>query len=217
MNFINSYVPRALDLCSMLWTPLLNRVEKILLLVFHGYDAASAKQLTAMMRSPCTAPRTLRQDLSSRRSCPLSTPCLPHLHLPVVGRRGTSARDHAGRRCMSSSVTPSPGLYALGQHDSLVAASAALRPDERFAAFLDDLYVVTVPGRTAPLLRVVTSEVERGAGVEANLGKTRVFTTQLRGCALLGPDVWCGNLPPEQRGFVAVGVPIGHPMPPRLR
>ena len=118
---------------------------------------------------------------------------------------------------MSSSVTPSPGLYALGQHDSLVAASAALRPDERLAAFLDDLYVVTVPGRTAPLLRVVTSEVERGAGVEANLGKTRVFTTQLRGCALLGPDVWCGNLPPEQRGFVAVGVPIGHPMPPRLR
>ena len=28
------------------------------------------------------------------------------------------------------------GLYALGQHDSLVAASASLRPDERLAAFL---------------------------------------------------------------------------------
>ena len=107
-----------------------------------------------------------------------------------------------------------PGLYALGQHDSLVAASASLRPDERLAAFLDDLYVVTVPERAAPLLRVVTGEVERGAGVEANLGKTRVFNAAggdaPPGVDVLGPDVWCGNLPPEQRGFVALGVPIGH-------
>ena len=59
---------------------------------------------------------------------------------------------------MSSRVTGdrlAPGLYALGQHDSLVAASASLRPDERLAAFLDDLCVVTVPERAAPLLRVV--------------------------------------------------------------
>ena len=42
-----------------------------------------------------------------------------------------------------------PGLYALGQHDSLVAASASLRPDERLAAFLDDLYVVTAGTRSA--------------------------------------------------------------------
>ena len=100
-----------------------------------------------------------------------------------------------------------PGLYVLGQHDSLVAASASLRPDERLAAFLDDLYVVTVPERAAPLLRVVTSEVERGAGVEANLGKTRVFNAA-GGDAPPGVDVLGGNLPPEQRGFVALGVPI---------
>ena len=103
----------------------------------------------------------------------------------------------------------------LGQHDSLVAASASLRPDERLAAFLDDLYVVTLPERAAPLLRVVTGEVERGAGVEANLGKTRVFNAEggdaPPGVDVLGPDVWCGNLPPEQRGFVALGVTMGHP------
>ena len=108
-----------------------------------------------------------------------------------------------------------PGLYVLGQHDSLVAASASLRPDERLAAFLDDLYVVTVPERAAPLLRVVTGEVERGAGVEANLGKTRVYNAAGGDAPPdiddLGPDVWCGNLPPAQRGFVALGVPIGHP------
>ena len=95
-----------------------------------------------------------------------------------------------------------PGLYALGQHDSLGAASASLRPDERLAAFLDDLYVVTVPERAAPLLRVVTGEVERGAGVEADLGKTRVFNAAggdaPPGVDVLGPDVWCGHLPPEQ-------------------
>ena len=39
------------------------------------------------------------------------------------------------------------------------------RADGRVAAFLDDLYVV--PERAAPLLRVVTGEVERGAGVNA--------------------------------------------------
>ena len=49
----------------------------------------------------------------------------------------------------------------------------------------------------------------------ANLGKTRVFNAEggdaPPGVDVLGPDVWCGNLPPEQRGFVAFGVPIGHP------
>ena len=59
-----------------------------------------------------------------------------------------------------------PGFYALGQHDSLVAASASLQPTERLAAFLDDLYVVTGPDCAAPLLRVVTGEVERGAGAD---------------------------------------------------
>ncbi|CAE7943931.1 unnamed protein product [Symbiodinium sp. KB8] len=64
-------------------------------------------------------------------------------------------------------------------------------------------------------LRVVTGEVERGAGVEANLGKTRVYNAAggdaPPGIAALGPDVWCGDLPPARRGFVALGVPIGHP------
>ena len=107
-----------------------------------------------------------------------------------------------------------PGFYALGQHDSLVAASASLQPTERLAAFLDDLYIITGPDRAAPLLRVVTGEVERGAGVEANLGKTRVYNPAGGDASPgidLGRDVWCGNLPPAQRGFVALGVPIGHP------
>ncbi|OLQ02944.1 hypothetical protein AK812_SmicGene14193 [Symbiodinium microadriaticum] len=130
--------------------------------------------------------------------------------------------DDAGRRheiAQAEGVEPgdplAPGLYALGQHDSLVAASATLRAGEYLAAFLDDLYVVTVPERAAPLLRIVTGEVERSACVEANLGKTQVYNAAggeaLPGIAALGPDVWCGDLPPARRGFVALGVPIGHP------
>eukprot|EP00439_Symbiodinium_sp_Y106_P042557 s1686_g5.t1 len=65
------------------------------------------------------------------------------------------------------------------------------------------------------VVAVTTGEVERGAGVEANLGKTRVFNAAggdaPLGVDVLGPDVWCGNLPAEQRGFVALGVPMGHP------
>ena len=69
--------------------------------------------------------------------------------------------------------------------------------------------------RGAKSFSVVTGEVERGAGVEANLGKTRVYNAAggdaSAGIDDLGRDVWCGNLPPAQRGFVALGVPIGHP------
>ncbi|CAE7512201.1 unnamed protein product, partial [Symbiodinium sp. CCMP2456] len=76
-----------------------------------------------------------------------------------------------------------PGLYAFGQHDSLVAASASLRPTECW--------------------------------VEANLGKTRVLNAAggdaPPGVDVLGPDVCSGNLPPEQHGFVALGVPRSHP------
>ena len=49
---------------------------------------------------------------------------------------------------------------------------------------------------------------------EEKPGKTRVFNAAggdaPPGVDVLGPDVWCRNLPPEQRGFVALGVPIGH-------
>ncbi|CAE7187540.1 FPR4, partial [Symbiodinium necroappetens] len=52
---------------------------------------------------------------------------------------------------------------------------------------LPDLYVFTVPERAARLMSVVTGEGQRGL------------------------DVWCGDLSPALRGFVALGVPIGHP------
>ncbi|CAE7715571.1 unnamed protein product, partial [Symbiodinium sp. KB8] len=113
----------------------------------------------------------------------------------MYARRDDEGRVHDITQAegVEQSDPPAPGLDVLGPHDSLVAASASLWPDERLAAFLDDLYVVTVPERAAPLLRVVTGDVERGAGV---VGKTQVFNADggdaPPGVDVLDPDVWCG-------------------------
>ena len=56
-----------------------------------------------------------------------------HMLLPSLGGR-------AGRIAQAEGVEPgnplAPGFYALGQHDSLVAASASLRPDDALLLFL---------------------------------------------------------------------------------
>ena len=75
-----------------------------------------------------------------------------------------------------------PALYALGLHDAFVAADEQLRPGECLAAFLDDGYLVTTPsGARAP------------------------------GNAALRANVWRGDAPEAERGFVALGTPLGHP------
>ena len=106
-----------------------------------------------------------------------------------------------------------PALYALGQHDALVAAASRLADGDFLAAFLDDLYVVTSPERAREGYDVVTGLVEERAGVAANQGKTRVFNLTggpaPPGIAELGPDVWCGSGMAEGRGFTALGTPIG--------
>ena len=107
-----------------------------------------------------------------------------------------------------------PALFTLGQQDSLVAAQARLRPDEVLAAFLDDLYVVTSHERAREVCDVVSGAVQHGAGVSANLGKTRVFHAAggeaPPGIQELGDEVWRGDKPPVERGFLALGVPIRH-------
>ena len=84
--------------------------------------------------------------------------------------------------------------FALGQHDSLVAAQARARPDEVPAAFLDDLYVVTSPERAFEICDIVSGAVQPGASVLANLGKT-VSSTRLEERRLPGSRSWtmkCG-------------------------
>ena len=105
-------------------------------------------------------------------------------------------------------IQQAPALFALAQHAALVAASQQLRRGEFLAAFLDDLYIVTVPTRARAALEAASSAVEELAGVAANLGKTRVYNraggAAPPGISELGPEAWRG-----ERGFVALGTPIG--------
>ena len=66
-----------------------------------------------------------------------------------------------------------PALYALAQHDGLVAANDNLLPNELLLSFLDDLYVVTCRSRAYDAFQEVTTAVEECAGVRTHLGKLR--------------------------------------------
>ena len=108
-----------------------------------------------------------------------------------------------------------PALFAFAQHEALVHASRTLPAGDRLYAYLDDICVLTTRDHGRHAYDVVSRAIEGHAGIASNAGKTRVYHQDPGppppGIDQLGPDVWVGNQPPAQRGFVALGVPIGHP------
>ena len=69
-----------------------------------------------------------------------------------------------------------PALFALGRRDFLARAAASLRRQDNLLAFLDDLYVITVPSRARALSR---ARSRRGAALPPTcrpVGKTRAIT-----------------------------------------
>lgn len=108
-----------------------------------------------------------------------------------------------------------PAYFSLAQHGALQAAADMLEPGEFLAAYLDDVYLVTRPERARTVLDATTHAIAEHAGVAANLGKTRVYHRRggppPEGVAALGGEVWRGDKPPEERGLLALGVPIGDP------
>ena len=80
-------------------------------------------------------------------------------------------------------------------------------------AFLDDPYHLLRTPLARVTLELVTG-VETYAGSSANLKKS-IFNYEggspPLGVADLGPEVWRGDRPPQQRGFIAVGIPIATP------
>ena len=57
-----------------------------------------------------------------------------------------------------------PALYALAQHDALVAANGNMLPTEHIFSFLDDLYVVTCRTRARDAFDEVATAVQTHAG-----------------------------------------------------
>ena len=86
---------------------------------------------------------------------------------------------------------------------------------EELLAYLDDLYVITSSRRAREGLDLVASRVQEHCGIASNVGKTRVYNAghgaPLPGMHELGDEVWRGNRPSGERGFTALGVPLGHP------
>ena len=84
-------------------------------------------------------------------------------------------------------------LFCLAVHNPLTALKDQLRPGEYVFAFLDDIYVVSLPERTRAIFNLVAEKLGEGAGVELHAGKTRVWN---RACDCppdmeeLGPEVW---------------------------
>ena len=94
-----------------------------------------------------------------------------------------------------------PGLYALGQHDSLVAASASLRRDSSGACG-------TAASRCHRRGRA-RCRCRSEPGQDTSLQRSRWGRTTRH--SRPRPRRVVRRLPPARRGFVALGVPIGHP------
>ena len=115
-----------------------------------------------------------------------------------------------------------PMLYSLG-HRALLSVQAQLQTHERLLAFLDDIYVVTVPERTLEVHNILRTEFWRHSRIRVNEGKTQIwnrggFTPSghevfLEAARVDDPDaqVWFGDheAPVESRGIRVLGTPLG--------
>ena len=107
-----------------------------------------------------------------------------------------------------------PALYALGQHAALQEVSDSLGEGELIFAYLDDVYVLCDPERVAEIFLLVAEALRRHAGVEVNLGKTKVWNAageKPRGADTMGREAWVGECEVHKRGVVVLGAPVGHP------
>ena len=106
-----------------------------------------------------------------------------------------------------------PALYALGQHAALAQVNATLREGELLFAYIDDIYVLCDPDRVAEMFVQVRHALFQQAGVQVNLGKTKVWNGAIvkpTNMHVIGGDAWKGEGLEEERGLLVLGVPVGH-------
>ena len=81
-----------------------------------------------------------------------------------------------------------------------------MQQDEELFAFLDDVYMLSPPGRTRIAYDALAEVLTRKAGIQLHTGKTRVWNAAgVRPVNLedLVPDVW------NPRGIKILGTPVG--------
>ena len=112
-----------------------------------------------------------------------------------------------------------PGLFALAQHPALVAVQAQLHDGEAMFAFLDDIYVISLPTRTRAIFDLVQIALWEHARIEVALGKTKAWNAageEPPDMSDLGTDAepcWVGgwSCPAQHRGMILLGTPLGDP------
>ena len=117
-----------------------------------------------------------------------------------------------------------PLLFSLGQHAALQAVRRRLQVGERLFAFLDDIYVTTVPERVGIVHNVLEQELYRHSRIHIHVGETQVWNAagvrppacdQLERLAQASdPEarVWKGSdIPTAEQGVRILGTPVGHP------
>ena len=118
-----------------------------------------------------------------------------------------------------------PALFALGQHQALVAVHDQLTPQERLFAFHDDIFAVCSPERVSDIHNMLQRELWIHSRIQVHQGKTQLWNrggVEPRGWELLAatavrsdPDaiVWKGDpsLPADQQGVKVLGTPLGSP------
>ena len=101
-----------------------------------------------------------------------------------------------------------PLLFSIAIHGALEEVPAHLEDGEQLCAFLDDVYVLCLPNRVAPLFKLLRESLDRVAGIRLHEGKTRVWNrsgTAPEDIGELGEEAW------QPEGLKVLGSPIGSP------
>eukprot|EP00973_Karenia_brevis_P007023 953139-Karenia_brevis.AAC.1 len=106
-----------------------------------------------------------------------------------------------------------PALFSLGLDLALKEACEGLQSDELAFAFLDDIYLLVHRNRAYEMYSHFTRIIAEKTGVQAHLGKTRCWGHGDPACpsglAVLGEEVWRGNVASADAGLVMLGSPVG--------
>ena len=98
-----------------------------------------------------------------------------------------------------------PALYALDQHAALSQVNATVREGGMIFACLDDTYALCDLDRVAEIFVQVRHALFHQAGIQVNLGKTKVAVNPTN-MHIIGGDAWKGEGLEEERGLVVLGV-----------
>ena len=67
-----------------------------------------------------------------------------------------------------------PFLFSRGQHAALVFVQQQLIDGEHLFAYLDDIYVVSEPGRVRTVIMLLENALWQSAGISIHQGKTKI-------------------------------------------